>query len=348
MRRRALRRSMLRRAALAVPAVVAPALGAGLADAASAPARSGASTSSDSIKMTVKQTWIDYGHHVTVTGHAPSGEQGKWVDLDFAPAGSSSWHQIAAARVGASDRFHLQARLRHTGRVAAVGTWGPSSSGTSGSGTSTSGGTTVPPPAGSSPAPAGDNSRNGHPASQPQRIVVRAEFRMHPRTVDDLGGHTITLQGKLLPANAGDRVRLQARSGGGWHTVAHAHTGDHGRFYLHYRPGSRPERLRVRFPGDRFNAAVAAPAGRVTVFTQAMASWYNDAGNTACGFHATYGVADLSLPCGTHVTFLYHGHSVTATVDDRGPYVSGREWDLNQNTAARLGFNGLDDVWASR
>ena len=32
------------------------------------------------------------------------------------------------------------------------------------------------------------------------------------------------------------------------------------------------------------------------------------------------------------------GRTVTAVVDDRGPYVAGREWDLNQNTAAALGF----------
>ena len=36
------------------------------------------------------------------------------------------------------------------------------------------------------------------------------------------------------------------------------------------------------------------------------------------------------------------------SVDDRGPYVGGREWDLNQNTAGALGFNGVASVWASR
>ena len=38
---------------------------------------------------------------------------------------------------------------------------------------------------------------------------------------------------------------------------------------------------------------------------------------------------------------------MTATVDDRGPYVGGRTWDLNQNTAAALGFGGVGTVWAS-
>ena len=59
------------------------------------------------------------------------------------------------------------------------------------------------------------------------------------------------------------------------------------------------------------------------------------------------GVANRTLPCGTHVTFVYGGHQVTAVVDDRGPFVDGRDWDLNQNTAAALGFGGVDTVWSS-
>ena len=70
-------------------------------------------------------------------------------------------------------------------------------------------------------------------------------------------------------------------------------------------------------------------------------------GDTACGFHAYYGVASTSLPCGAKVAFLYGGRTVTATVDDRGPYVGGRDWDLNQNTAGALGFDGVASVWSS-
>jgi rare lipoprotein A (peptidoglycan hydrolase) len=35
-------------------------------------------------------------------------------------------------------------------------------------------------------------------------------------------------------------------------------------------------------------------------------------------------------------------------VDDRGPFVGGRDWDLNQNTAAALGFGGVGAVWTSQ
>ena len=58
-------------------------------------------------------------------------------------------------------------------------------------------------------------------------------------------------------------------------------------------------------------------------------------------------MANRSLPCGTKVTFSRGGRAVTATVDDRGPYVGGRNWDLNQNVAGALGFDGVGTVWVS-
>jgi len=105
--------------------------------------------------------------------------------------------------------------------------------------------------------------------------------------------------------------------------------------------------LRVRFEGDRLNAGSWAHAGRVTVFRESVASWYSDGGGTACGFRARYGVANRTLPSGTQVTFRCGGPSVTAVVDDRGPFVGGREWDLNENTAGALGFAGVGTVWSS-
>jgi hypothetical protein len=65
-------------------------------------------------------------------------------------------------------------------------------------------------------------------------------------------------------------------------------------------------------------------------------SWYGPGfyGNrTACGQALTkslIGVAHRTLPCGTRVTFRNpdNGRVVRATVVDRGPYVSGRQWDM--------------------
>jgi rare lipoprotein A (peptidoglycan hydrolase) len=134
--------------------------------------------------------------------------------------------------------------------------------------------------------------------------------------------------------------------------LASTRTGSQGQFAIRYRPrgsvgGARGEQLRVAFRGDSLNTGSAGSAGRVTVFSESVASWYNDGGATACGFHAGYGVANRSLPCGTKVTFRHGSHRVTAVVDDRGPYVGGREWDLNQNTAAALGFGGVGTVWSA-
>jgi rare lipoprotein A len=76
----------------------------------------------------------------------------------------------------------------------------------------------------------------------------------------------------------------------------------------------------------------------------AVASWYYDYGNTACGFHARYGVANKTLPCGTHVRISYGGRTVDATVDDRGPYVYGRSYDLDQTVSRALGMSGVATV----
>jgi rare lipoprotein A (peptidoglycan hydrolase) len=93
-------------------------------------------------------------------------------------------------------------------------------------------------------------------------------------------------------------------------------------------------------------ARIAASKVVALPYTE-LASYYYDAGNTASGYHSYYGVANKTLPFGTHVTFAYHGTTVEAVVDDRGPYIGGRDWDLNQNTAQALGFDGVDVVRSS-
>ena len=85
---------------------------------------------------------------------------------------------------------------------------------------------------------------------------------------------------------------------------------------------------------------------RVVVMTPVVASWYYDEGDTACGFHAEYGVANKTLPCGTKVMLRYGRRSVTATVDDRGPFVYGRSYDLDQRTATALGMWGVATVYS--
>jgi len=102
---------------------------------------------------------------------------------------------------------------------------------------------------------------------------------------------------------------------------------------------AQQERRRKRPP------PASTPAPATPPMSYAVASWYYDtAGQTACGYHAVYGVASPYLACGTRVMFSYHGRSITAVVDDRGPFVAGRSWDLNQTLAQALGFSGVDTV----
>jgi rare lipoprotein A (peptidoglycan hydrolase) len=88
-----------------------------------------------------------------------------------------------------------------------------------------------------------------------------------------------------------------------------------------------------------------------TPFRYAGASWYGGTSmwgrSTACGQTLrprTLGVAHKSLPCGTTVKFVYHGHVLITKVIDRGPYVTGRAWDFTQAASEALGFEGVGRV----
>ena len=180
-----------------------------------------------------------------------------------------------------------------------------------------------------------------HTTSRSVPADAAARVRVRPRPISVLGGQAIHVRGSLLPALAGRKVSLQGRRSGRWQTLTSARTGSAGRFALRYVANTTGrEPIRVKFAGDSSRGQSTAKAGQITVYREAGASWYNDGGTTACGFHAHYGVANRTLPCGTKVAFRYNGRSVTAIVDDRGPYVGGRDWDLNQTTAGALGFGG--------
>jgi len=91
-----------------------------------------------------------------------------------------------------------------------------------------------------------------------------------------------------------------------------------------------------------------APAGSVAKNAWRLdgnVSWYGPGfygKRTACGNAMTeslVGVAHRTLPCGTRITFKNpaNGRIVTAPVVDRGPYVSGRQWDLTGGLCLKLG-----------
>lgn len=92
------------------------------------------------------------------------------------------------------------------------------------------------------------------------------------------------------------------------------------------------------------SATAATPALRITVYRLSKATWYGPGmfgHKTACGVtlrRNTIGVANRTLKCGTKVSILYDGHSITVPVIDRGPYANGADWDLTQATAQALGM----------
>jgi hypothetical protein len=110
-------------------------------------------------------------------------------------------------------------------------------------------------------------------------------------------------------------------------------------------PDARPA------PAGRPDAAAIqpdAPVGSIVIpqwKRDGEVSWYGPGfygKRTACGYALTEslrGVANRTLPCGTRVTFRNpaNGRTVTATVVDRGPYVSGRDWDLTGGLCLALG-----------
>ncbi len=110
-----------------------------------------------------------------------------------------------------------------------------------------------------------------------------------------------------------------------------------------------------RFQGDHsLRRTGIVNSGTAKALTRTMkrggASWYGPGmwGNqTACGQTLrprTIGVAHKTLPCGTKVTFQYHGRAVIARVIDRGPYVKGRMWDLTAAAQKALNFDGVANI----
>ena len=68
---------------------------------------------------------------------------------------------------------------------------------------------------------------------------------------------------------------------------------------------------------------------------------------TACGgmiTQDTEGVAHPTLPCGARIFITFRGHTVLVPVVDRGPYTAGRQFDLTDALARRLGLSGVQEI----
>jgi rare lipoprotein A len=177
--------------------------------------------------------------------------------------------------------------------------------------------------------------------------TTKPRIAVNHRTLDVRAGKRATVFGRVAPAVPGLRVALQVRRGERWKGIEGDRTDAAGRYRLRQRLRgtlSRTVRVRVR------QAPGVLPAkrqiGRLNVYRYAHASWYGPGlyGNrTGCGGTlqaGRLGVAHRSLPCGTMVTFKHGSRAVRVPVIDRGPYVGGRDYDLTEATAQRLGFRG--------
>lgn len=86
-----------------------------------------------------------------------------------------------------------------------------------------------------------------------------------------------------------------------------------------------------------------ADAIKIVKTYEARVSWYKHGRKTANGekFNPNlYTVAHKSLPFGTWVRFTdpETNKRVVARVNDRGPFIRGREFDLSQGCAIHLGI----------
>ncbi len=175
----------------------------------------------------------------------------------------------------------------------------------------------------------------------PADAGVVKKKRLHVRV-----GRTVVVVGSGAPAST---TALQIKRRGRWRTLDRDATASSGRFTLRdrmRRPQSAPARVIVD----------AAPLriGRVNAYRLASASWYGPGlyGNhLGCGGRLTpgrLGVAHKSLPCGSKLTLRKGTRTVNVRVIDRGPYVTGREFDLTAATARKLRFHGHGAILTTR
>jgi rare lipoprotein A len=278
----------------------------------------------------VSPAQVRVGQAVTISGTTLRAQAGQRVTLQGRVGVASAWRTLQSTTVGPFGRFSFVAHLRHSSLVRVIAQQATRSQ-------------TAKVGSGSASISPGSTA-----AARPVTVTAQVTAARTAHAV--LAGGRIAVHGRVLPTAGARSVQLQGHAGTRWETLATGRTSRSGHFTLGYRAQSGTNRqLRVLFAGDAANARASTSAGTLTVYEPAIASWYYDAGlATGCGFNARYGVANKTLPCGTKVQFKYGGRTVMATVDDRGPYVYGRTWDLGQSTRAALGFDGgVGTVWAS-
>jgi peptidoglycan lytic transglycosylase len=273
-----------------------------------------------SMNMERADSRVVYGETVAVRGRVAGGETGRRVALEYAPRGRG-FHVVARTKTRSGGRYLLKLRPVRSGKLRVA---------------------------------SAKASTAAASASRVREVAVAARVAAKRRIHVKLGRRA-HLRGRVRPGFAGRTVRVQLRKRGAWRTVDRARTKRRGRFAASWRVtrGAGSYRARVLFSGDRRNAR-RTDRSRVLVYRPGQASYYGPGlyGNrTACGqtlTPSTVGVANRWLPCGTRVTFRYHGRTVTARVIDRGPFHGSRIWDLTYALKRKLGFGSTGVVWSTR
>lgn len=156
-------------------------------------------------------------------------------------------------------------------------------------------------------------------------------------------GTAVAFRGEV---RRGARIAVQRLDDGAWTTVAAATAGRDGRYVARWRADRIGVfQMRTVPAGDAaVRASSAGKALKVTVYKPATATWFGRGlygHRTACGQTLSptlMGVAHKTLPCGTMVSFLFEGRTVTVPVVDRGPFGAGISWDLTTAASDALGF----------
>lgn len=244
---------------------------------------------------------VSVGGHVRLTGRLRALSGGS-ATIQFQPAGEHTWRPQRHVGLGPAGGFSVPVHPHQTGL------WRASTA----SGRTT--GSTL--------------------------VRVRSAVEVAPTRRNINVGNGTTIRGHVLPQDAGRKVVV--RIGG---DELKARTNHAGRFQVDWH-GTHPGTYKVSAVahGDKLAAGSRAGGGPINVYRSSMASWYGPGGATACGValtSSTMGVAHRTLPCGTKLKMRHGNHVVTVRVIDRGPYVSGREWDLAPAVKNALGCGDL-------
>jgi len=170
--------------------------------------------------------------------------------------------------------------------------------------------------------------------------VAGAAPREVPSGTLGIGEHTIAPMG--TPTDAGDKVAVVVAERPST-MVTHVARKDAPLPKPKPKPAPKPV---VRASGSSASRSTASSSG----WSSARVSWYGPGfygRSTASGATLTQGmmnVAHRSLAFGTRIQFEYNGKTCVAVVNDRGPYVGGRTFDLGPGTAGALGFSGVGTV----